>query len=335
MFYKDYGLIYTCSNILVSRINNIPIQRLTRHFIINDVNDLIYISKIIQKIYDKLLQQLDSPTIKLVPIADNLFKHMGENIRIISNAIFLLLKRPFSTNPLNFNLFKDDAVFWYTKLHNMLKNRFISIFIYDPLYISNILIDYLPLILIASNTIDKSIYTRSCPMNILCSSYAVDFSDFYIIIGIWSSGVEIMQILSAINLDGYSFATISNPIFHINTYTKTYCSMTTDYNILLSMSKYNQHKEFDNVVIEFFSSYYLSIAKNLVTKFTYLWFPIPSSKILIHIINSLSGIKTNSLTIISPINNFAERGSTTSDRIWISTLGYITRASYTTSVISG
>lgn len=275
--------------------------------------------------------------LNLVSVFDNCYTYLNEkrlNSVKTPNSLFLLLKRPLSTDPLNFDLFRNDAKVWYGRIQRVIHRKFIPIFIYDPLYIPNIIIEYIPLVLI--NRRDDIVNLETvCYVNNVCKAY-VEYDDFCILLGLWSPDNIINILSSKKSLDSSNIIQIPNPLFCSNPFKHSHVDRA-DYSILQTTKQHrnnntNKHK----LIIEFTTSY---MAINYVNNtnrgnYTYLWLPIPSTKNLFTIYELLKDLKVDELIIVSIINNFAETGSLNSDRIWINVLRYMVQPQHVRVIVS-
>ncbi|MEM2296999.1 MAG: hypothetical protein QXH10_06195 [Ignisphaera sp.] len=327
MFYKVVhyrNILYSCSNLLIARASNIQFKQIPNIFTIETIDELKQIVYLYIKILNAYINH-ENLNLDLVPTFGDYYVYFDKerlNNIILPNSMLLLLKRPLSTDPLDFDLFVNDARVWYGRLYQVIQNKLIPAFIYDPVYIPNIIIEYIPLILINNiNYVDA--YKTTCYVDNICKAY-VDYDDFYILLGLWSSD-NIMNILSStkpLNID--NIIQISNPLFCSN-HPKYKCKNLIKPSIpCISKSHVNNNSYRHNIILEFTTSYMVvnSVSKTNENKYAYLWLPVPSTKILFVIYELLKDIRINELIIVSAINNFAETGSLSPDRIWINALRY-------------
>lgn len=330
MFYKVIhyrNILYSCSNLLIARALNIQIKKIPNIFTIETADELKQVVHMYTKVLNAYINH-ENLNSNIVPTFDNYYVYFDqEHLNNIGapNSLLLLLKRPLSTDPLDFDLFKNDAKVWYGRLHQVIQNKFTPIFIYDPVYTPNIMIEYIPLILI-NNIYDVDTYETTCYIDNICRAY-VDYDDFYILLGLWSSD-NIMNILNLTkSLNESNIIQMSNPLFCSNHSRHKYTNLIRNTKLHISRQPINNNSYRHNMILEFTTSYMAvsSASKTNENKYKYLWLPVPSTKILFVIYELFKDVRINELIIVSTINNFAETGSLSPDRIWINILRYATQ----------
>lgn len=337
MFYKIVPykwILYSYSNLLIAKINQTPLKITTRLFTVDSVDKLRYVISIYNKVFD-YSKRFKLDNVILTPVANNWYtgsNKINEDLAVIPNAVFLLLKRPLPSNPYDFDLFKNDSRLWYKRLQQIKEFSLTPIFIYDPLHIPDIITYYIPLILVNKNN-ESGIHTTSCYTDIECQAYAID-DDFYILIGIWIPDEEINNVgkLAYANLN--NLVKLCNPLFCSNPFKYDHKIVNVvDYTQILCQST-SKDTSRSNIVMEFLTSY-IAIASNVIQSYLYIWLPVPSIELLRKISSFFVNNEVNKLLVIDILGNFSEIGSLSTDRMWIGILRYITKAKNIKALIGG
>lgn len=326
---------------LITKLADTSIKRLPSLFLVSELDDLDHVVRVYQKARANALKAKSSGVV-LTSISANWFiqQHVEQmGYTVIPNAIFLLVKRISPTNPLDFDLFKNDVALWSKKLCASGK-RFMSLFIYDPVHIPHIMIKYLPVVLI-DEQIDGALDINTCLTASVCVTHAIPYQDSYIVLGIWSYNKKIGSGMTLPNIDYDHVVEFCNPFFCSNplnlknNYDNNKLELKLDELWLTTFnpSSVLGKKDVQKLIIEFFSSY-ISKLKKLTDNITYLWLPVPSSYLLPIVYTLISNINTKKLLVVSPINNFSEKGSTNNDRIWLGILKYLSKAKLVKTIIS-
>uniref|UniRef100_A0A7C2ZUV6 Uncharacterized protein n=1 Tax=Ignisphaera aggregans TaxID=334771 RepID=A0A7C2ZUV6_9CREN len=282
--------------------------------------------KLVAGIYNKVI---DSVTTKkdvvLAPVFCNCFINSvidGDKYAVIPRSIFLLLKRPLCSNPYDFGLFLNDVNLWYNRLKKSISGNNTFIFLFDPIRIPFIMMNYVPL-LITNETID-GINLMTCASETDCNALAL-FNEFYLVLGLWSLSEENYFNKLATYIEPYTTTKISNPLFYSNPFdARSSINVLSIYSDDMLYSTYAESKA-SNLVIEFTTSITHRFGLGYEDA-VYLWFSVPSSRILPIVNKYVNRLNVGRMLIISLINNIAELGSICTDRIWLSTLRLLTRA---------
>ncbi|MEM4788955.1 MAG: hypothetical protein QXV06_04100, partial [Ignisphaera sp.] len=304
---------------LIVKILNIQPKRIPNIFTIETINEFDQIVRLYMKASRVCIKHKDLD-LNLASVFDNCYNEGHLNSMKTPNSIFLLLKRPFPTDPLDFDLFRNDAKVWYGRIQQVIHNKFIPIFIYDPLYIPNIIIEYIPLVLInRHNNIENC--KAVCYVDNVCKAY-MEHDNFYILLGLWSSDniINILNPKKSLNIG--NIVQIPNPLFCSNPFRHDHIDKARHPIIQTTKQNMNKNSNKHNLIIEFTTSYMSINSMNSTNRggYTYLWLPIPSTKILFITYGLLKDLEVDKLIIASTINNFAETGSLSLDRIWINIL---------------
>lgn len=337
MFYKIVPykwILYSYSNLFVAKINQISLKIIPRLFTIDSLDKLRYVINMYNKVID-YSRKSKVDNVILTSVLNNWyisFNKKDEESIIIPNAIFLFLERPSPSNPYDFDLFKNDSKLWYNRLQQIKEQDFVPLFVYDPLHIPDILIYYIPLILINKNN-EGGIHTTSCYTDIECKAYA-EVEDFYILINIWIPSKESDYVKNFIHTNANNLVRLCNPFFCSNPFEYDHKVIGTVNYVRTAHQITSKGTDRFNVVVEFLTSC-IAVMNNIMQSYIYLWLPVPSLELLRTIHRFFRDIKVYRLLVIDILGNFSELGSLHTDRMWIKILRHITEAESIKAIIGG
>lgn len=339
MFYRVVSyrwMLYSYSNLLIAKANQIPLRSVPRLFTIDSIDKLRYAISVFNKAINYSTKLKTNNEIIFAPVFSNWYTDFSRGNKesvIMPSAVFLFLKRPLHSNPYDLDLFRNDSKLWHRRLRQIEDSRrFIPIFVYDPLHMSDILVCYTPLILVHKSNED-GVHTTSCYADVDCRAYA-EINDFYILTSLWIPNGETEYVEKLMHSKVGNLVRLCNPFFCSNPFKGNHSDTTTISSTQAAHQIISKNANKFSVVIEFSTSC-IAVMDNIMQKYLYTWLSIPSIKLL-HIIHKLfNNIKADKLLIIDILANFSEFGSLNRDRMWLKILSYITKAKHVKAVIGG
>lgn len=321
-------LTISYSNSLIAEISGIEKKSIPQLFIIKMVDDFEKVLKLYHKSISFHKGNKDLKLILAPTFSDwYLMNYMKRNgYGIIPSSIFLLLKRPRPASPFDLQLFRNDLIFWFKRLYSWGPAKsFEFIFIYDAIHLPSVLIKYIPLLLMyKENNADKVFST--CCYETICDSYIGDFGEFFLLLNLWVSNIYNVNINSSALYDRIDIRIdrVNNPLFNsgIYMYKNIECIHQNIY-----LDSILQGNRATKLIVEFTSSYTLTLLKDAnLNNIIYFWFPLPLSSFVLMFNELTKYLHIHELLVIDIINNIAEFGSLSPDRIWLNVLKHVSKA---------
>ncbi|MEM1541524.1 MAG: hypothetical protein QW101_01625 [Ignisphaera sp.] len=313
MFYR---LLYMASNVLLAKLIKVPSKLLRKVFVINYGDELNNIVRYFQKAYRMFMKDTTSKTIML-PISCNYhtIKNYFNDYILLPGGALLLLRRPTLTDPLDFASFIKDSKIWLQRFNLVSKKDLDLIFVYDPMSMPHVSAKYIPTIIINKSDVNK--HAHICFSQLAHHEGIISIDGMNILLGIWSRKEIIENTLRYIR--NYEVISTYNPFLCSDPFSEfnSNCRISIDYDRRFKFISIGDNCNSNVLIIEFLSSY-VTVLEQYLNCFYYLWIPLPSTQFLPYLYNgSRDIIKVKKLLIISPINNFSEKGSISNDRLWI------------------
>jgi hypothetical protein len=330
-------LVFSCSNMLITEKLGLKTKSIPQIFIINELNDFKEVLKLYFKVINTYKDRKDRESFSIPTFCNwywvNDIRSKGYDV--IPQSILLLLRRPRPTSPHDLQLLKDDLMFWYKKLIDIIDRKsFEFIFIYDIHRLFHILTKYIPLLLLYKEMNISETTLTCCYNESVCEGYIGEFGDFSVLFNFCVPSIckDSFHVFKDIDI---SINRVRNPLFDLSNYVHENIKRV-QYNI--NLKTLMQVSTAPGFIIEFTTSFtkflYEEVDLDLDSdSVLYVWLPLSSSVFIPMISEYAKYLSIRKVIIIDIINNIAEFGSISLDRIWISILKNLVKIGETKVVI--
>ncbi|MEM0048097.1 MAG: hypothetical protein QXT53_08185 [Ignisphaera sp.] len=256
----------------------------------------------------------------LIGVAPFLARKYG--LKLITNQIMVVGKRPLPTDPHCIDCLAFDSSTWITKIFRVLSKclkvseipiRF-AVY-YDPVDQWPLLINYIPIIILLD-------FNSLMNINKCREKYIVQFTNYRLFKGLLHDikSVESMVITPHKIDKSYFQNGDCSPITCLDPSKTAHYSYDSEYNFFEEHfpKDSKENGDIDTLFIEFWSSHISFEETN--RKLAYIWFFKPTQHVITQVINKIKGVRVKEIKVVSPHKSIAELGATHNYRIWLSSI---------------